>query len=302
MAAESFPILTLILLYQLFWAQLGLSTTYPITEDLYTRLVRYTRFSAAAYSSDCRVPPGGATVVSYINNNATDTQATLFRDDANQDLILAFRGTSSVQDFSSDFNQTLVPFSGGDGRCENCTVHGGYFRQWKSVAAVVTEDMKSSIADYPTYTISVTGHSMGASLAAFAAQSLHASFPDDNDRLTAYTYGQPRTGNPSWAAYMDSLLAQPGKLFRVTHANDGVPQVPSISDGYLHHEEEYWANDPPSVENTVRCEGDEPPDCNLSEPGIGIGNDGKGINLAHLVYFGISIGNPVDPGLSVCSG
>lgn len=89
-----------------------------VTEDIYNRLVRYTRFSAAAYSSDCRVPPEGATVVSYINNNTTDTQATLFRDDAHQDLIIAFRGTSSVQDFVSDFNQTLVPFSG----CENCTV------------------------------------------------------------------------------------------------------------------------------------------------------------------------------------
>lgn len=124
---------------------------------------------------------------------------------------------------------------------------------------MVTEDVKSSLADYPTYTISVTGHSMGASLAVFAAQTLHALFPDDNDRLTTYTYGQPRTGNPSWAAYIDSLLSQSGKLFRVTHANDGVPQVPSTSDGYQHHEEEYWANDPPSVENTVRCEGDEPP-------------------------------------------
>lgn len=38
----------------------------------------------------------------------------------------------------------------------------------------------------------------------------------------------------------------------------------------------------------------------LSESGIDVGNDGEGINPAHLLYFGISIGDHIDAGRSSC--
>lgn len=130
---------------------------------------------------------------------------------------------------------------------------------------------------------------MGGALASIAATALTGrGLP-----LTAYTYGQPRTGNPSYADYVDSVLP----IVRVTHDNDGVPQIPDPSDGYRHHGTEYWqAEDPASVADTYDCSagGQEPADCNLSRYGFGIGNDGRGINAAHLRYLGVSIGNPLD--------
>lgn len=69
------------------------------------------------------MPPNNSTVIRYFNNAATDTQATLFRDDTRKELVIAFRGTSDLQDFMSDFAQTLVPLNAvGTDDCSNCKV------------------------------------------------------------------------------------------------------------------------------------------------------------------------------------
>lgn len=70
-----------------------------------------TKYAAASYASVCTIPPNNATVVQYFNNAVTDTQATLFRDDAREELIIAFRGTSDLTDFTTDDAQALVPLT-----------------------------------------------------------------------------------------------------------------------------------------------------------------------------------------------
>lgn len=155
---------------------------------------------------------------------------------------------------------------------------------------------------------------MGAALASLAAVSL----TNLGYNLTTYTYGQPRTGNPAYATYVDTLFppslaaagapANNGGMYRVTHANDGVPQIPPQSAGYRHHSTEFWDSNssvlvPPTQAETYRCDGQEPADCNQSEPGYGIGGvDGIGINLAHLMYFAVLIGVPLVEGSVACSG
>ena len=110
----------------------------------------------------------------------------------------------------------------------------------------------------PSYALTITGHSLGASLASLASASMASSSLGLN--ITTYTFGQPRTGNSAYADYVDSLLPE-GKMFRVTHSNDGVPQTITTQDGYRHHSTEYWENDPASAANTVKCEGQEPAVC-----------------------------------------
>lgn len=132
---------------------------------------------------------------------------------------------------------------------------------------------------------------MGGALASLAAASLHGQ----NFTLTVYTYGQPRTGDQAYADYVDKVFPGANTMFRATHSNDGVPQIPPQSDGYRHHSTEYWESDDSDTSaTTYQCTGQEPQDCNQSEPGYGIGNGGIGINLAHLTYFGTSIGNPLN--------
>ncbi|OCK79977.1 feruloyl esterase A precursor [Lepidopterella palustris CBS 459.81] len=275
--------------------QAALATGPSVSTTFYNNFVRYTEFSAAAYANTCLNPPGSAVVSTYFDESSTDTQATLFRDDSSSELILAFRGTQDVKDFATDFDQTLVAYTSTGVSCDNCTVHEGYLGQWNSVSSAVLSAISSELSTHPTYNITVTGHSMGASLAVFASASLLGN----GYNVTTYTFGQPRTGDPAFADYIDEILPE-GKMYRCTHSNDGVPQTVTVADGYRHHKTEYWDNDPAGAGNTVQCTGDEPPDCNNSVLGTGLGANLTGINAAHLVYFGVVIGNPLDPGVTQC--
>lgn len=94
-----------------------------VSTTVYDQLARYARFASASYSSNCANPPFGSTVEKMFNDQKTDTQVTLFRDESAQEYILSFRGTSSVQDFVTDLQQDLVSCSAADGiSCLGCTV------------------------------------------------------------------------------------------------------------------------------------------------------------------------------------
>ncbi|KAJ9137151.1 feruloyl esterase A precursor [Pleurostoma richardsiae] len=292
-----FPIMGLAILLSSLTAAQKTAVDSAVLADLY----RYAAFSSAAYSSNCTVPPFGTAVEQYINDAGTDTQATLFRDDQAGEFILAFRGTSTVQDFLTDLDQDLVACSAKGISCMGCTCSRGYLRQYMAVQDSVAAAIDTGMGSHLGYSIVVTGHSMGGALASIGAASLKGQ----GASLVAYTYGQPRTGNTVYADYIDSQFPAASNattMTRVTHANDGVPQIPSQDDGYRHHTTEFWqSEDPASVDDTFMCTGQEPQDCNQSEIGIGIGNGGRGINAAHLRYLGISIGNPLDPD-AACRG
>lgn len=98
------------------------SAATPVDATLLATLERYAAFASAAYSSDCSQPPYDSVVEQYIDDAATSTQATLFRDDAYEEYILSYRGTSDIQDFLTDFNQDLVSCDAPGIDCSGCTV------------------------------------------------------------------------------------------------------------------------------------------------------------------------------------
>ena len=133
-------------------------------------------------------------------------------------------------------------------------VHGGYVAAWNSASSDIIAAINTQMASHSGYTLTVTGHSLGGSLASLASPSLVGV----GMAITTYTFGQPRTGNPAYANMVDQVLPF-GKMFRVTHANDGVPQTITVADGYRHHSTEFWENDPAGASTTVQCSGQEPP-------------------------------------------
>lgn len=115
-------------------------------------------------------------------------------------------------------------------------------------------------------------------MAALAAAQYSSAFPN----ITLYTLGEPRTGNPAFADFMEreyeATDPSTTRYFRITHADDGVPNEPPESDGYVHPGLEFWSEDPISPQNTFICMGREIQCCEAQ--------GGSGINGAHLVYFG----------------
>lgn len=106
----------------LLFAASVFSERIAIDATLTNTLTRYAWFASAAYSADCNIPPFNATTEKDFSDFFTDTQAKLFRDDAKQEFILAFRGTSSMIDVITDIRSSLVGCTPALPLCGNCTV------------------------------------------------------------------------------------------------------------------------------------------------------------------------------------
>lgn len=82
--------------------------------------MRYVAFASASYANVCETPPSGSSVVRYFSDAESDTQATIFRDDASKEIIVSIRGTSTPADLNADFDFSLQPLEGG--QCDRCKV------------------------------------------------------------------------------------------------------------------------------------------------------------------------------------
>ncbi|WP_437954610.1 lipase family protein [Sorangium sp. So ce119] len=82
----------------------------------------------------------------------------------------------------------------------------------------------------------ITGHSLGAAMAALAAARLFTDTKyGDIRRLLrgVYTFGQPMVGDAAFAARAEELLGD--RYFRFVYANDIVPRLPPLSTGRFAH-------------------------------------------------------------------
>lgn len=227
-------------------------------------------------------------MVKTIQNLITDTQAAIFKDDNAKELILSFPGSASLQDFITDFSFIPLYQVTAEG-CTSCSVHGGFYIAWRSIADDVTAALADLRSENPGYSTIITGHSLGGAIATLAYTDLKA---DNIPIEAAYTMGAPRVGNQAYADFNDALSGASnsdlGTLIRITHNMDGVPGLPGQALGFQHSRTEIYqlenAAGMQSPETTFRCFGQEAPDCNK-------GTARGFINQDHLVYTGVQMTN-----------
>jgi hypothetical protein len=211
-------------------------------------------------------------------------------------IILAFRGTYSIANTIVDLStvpQTYVPYPGDDDdksgsefidpkivpqtpsdetpppahprKCENCTVHTGFYSSWLHTRKVILPHLTDAIEKYPGYKLTLVGHSLGGAVAALAGLDFIARGWEP--RVT--TFGEPRIGNKEFMAYMNEQFnitsnEATNRFHRVTHVGDPVPLLPLAEWGFTMHSEEIFISAshlPPSVADIQYCEGDEDPSC-----------------------------------------
>ncbi|VDC07553.1 unnamed protein product [Peniophora sp. CBMAI 1063] len=254
-------------------------STGGIPQQVYDELVRYTQYSSAVYQPLCPNPLGNELVTEF-TNLLTGVHGFVARDDGRQEVIVAFRGSQQLPDMLTDSNMLLIPLDSvgpplngsGDAR-----VHAGFGVAFGSVSDLVLDIVVEQLRQYPSYSVVLTGHSMGGALAAIGGTLLKANATGAAVRV--FTFGQPRTGDANFADLLDKLIGS-DNVFRAVHTWDGVPTIIPRSLGYHHHSTEYWHfQEPPSRKNVRQCTGQEDPKCSAAVPSTGI-------NLAHDVYFG----------------
>merc|ERR1712000_456938 len=81
----------------------------------------------------------------------------------------------------------------------------------------------------------VVGHSLGGAMANFMVIDLYQRFGKKTDYF--YTMGAPRVGNTAFANYVDSIGIN---AWRLVHARDMVPHLPTENMGFTHNGVEVW--------------------------------------------------------------
>lgn len=95
----------------------------------------------------------------------TDVTGFVAVDTTNKLIVVAFRGSKSLQNWVTDFSFFLTKST----LCKDCEVSTGFWESWGEAEKVVLDAVKKAQAENPGFNVIATGHSLGGALANIAA-------------------------------------------------------------------------------------------------------------------------------------
>ncbi|KDO25438.1 hypothetical protein SPRG_09380 [Saprolegnia parasitica CBS 223.65] len=189
-------------------------------------------------------------------------------------IVIAFRGSMDTKNWLDNLSFLKTrPWSD----LPEVYVHQGFYWVYKSIAKQLWAALSELRATYPHAPIIVTGHSLGAAVAAIATVDLAAQHNVSVAQLL--TFGEPRVGTKGFVSHLLSIVPYLG---RVTHWRDLVPHVPFHWLGYVHSAQEIWYTEDSSVYTFCDPNDGEDPHCNNQFKATASIAD-------HLVYLNISM-------------
>ena len=181
--------------------------------------------SELVYSDREAVTSKGLAWGFHVDFHAIDeTECALFTRFDMSYAVLAFRGTSSLEDAitDADFLLEAGPLAG--------KVHSGFraalSKVWSEEGSLRKVLSGFELAFKRPLNLFLTGHSLGAALATVAAAALAELGLNDSIRAL-YTFGSPRVGNSRFAWAITKALR--GRFWRFDHNNDVVTRIPRRS-------------------------------------------------------------------------
>lgn len=179
-----------------------------------------------------------------------DVSAFIGFDSTENAIVVSFRGTRGFDQLTEEVaHSSLVSFP-----ADESTAKANEF--FVNAAGALKVELWTRIAllrsTHPDASLWVTGHSLGAAMAAITAFDLVHSGTATDDEVLVYTFGQPRVGDRAFSKLFADEISH---AFRVVAGADPVPHLPLQSAGYSHAGTEAWfpaAEDRGSVPSTPR--------------------------------------------------
>lgn len=156
----------------------------------------------------------------------TDLQGYLGILPSTKSIYIALRGSSSLLNWIDDFEIKKVKYTTYP-KC-NCYVHKGFYNSALNIKNLTINYLEFYKKLYPYYSISITGHSYGASV----AQLLSMELQKEGFNVSLYNYGQPRVGDIKYAYFVNTII---NDYWRVTHYKDIVPHIPPYKGFDFYH-------------------------------------------------------------------
>lgn len=182
--------------------------------------------------------------IDVIDTIIGDTNVLVAKDAIQNATVFAFRGSSDIQNWISNFELRLTsPYPD-----KNIQVHRGLHNEYLLYKDALTKYLPTNKNDK----VVITGHSSGGALSMFMAYDIHTEYD-----VTVYTFGKPRIGNANFAESANHI-----RHYRITHHNDIVPHLPEELLHYRHTNTEVWYSG--DDDRYKICETNEDKECSNS--------------------------------------
>ncbi|EAS02832.1 lipase family protein (macronuclear) [Tetrahymena thermophila SB210] len=215
----------------------------------------------------------GMTDVQAFNKKTKEAQGYCGYDASNKRIVVAYRGSSNIQNWIANFQAIPVKYAG----CQGCLVHDGFQLTLKEISDNINTCVQGLANKYQDAQVFVTGHSLGGALATLSV--LEIAKIVDPSKIVFMNFGSPRVGNQQFVEYFDSVITNG---IRVVNFKDIVPHLPLKIMDFKHVNTEVWMLSNGAVNDYKVCPTEEDPQCSDSV---------KLPNAAdHTNYFGFYTG------------
>ncbi|GFQ06540.1 phospholipase a(1) dad1 chloroplastic [Phtheirospermum japonicum] len=182
-----------------------------------------------------RTPAWVSTRSSWIGYVAVCTDEREIARLGRRDVVVAYRGTATCMEWVENLRATLTCLQPGDmspGR--GPMVQSGLLSLYTSsnddkhpsLQHTIRQEIDRILRKYPDepLSITVTGHSLGAALAALTAHDVTATF-ERAPLVTVVSFGGPRVGNKSFRRQLEKSGT---KVLRIVNSDDPITKVPGF--------------------------------------------------------------------------
>lgn len=153
----------------------------------------------------------------FINDKKTDIQVGITVNDINKRICVIFRGTESKKDWYYDLQVIKHHIK------DNIWIHSGFYNQLfdTNVYMKIVTEIKKQLEINPSYSIYITGHSLGAALATLFG---YIYSDETTKNINVISFASPRVGNEQWC---DSFIKKQNlHHYRITNNHDIVTAFP----------------------------------------------------------------------------
>ncbi|KAI8381061.1 Alpha/Beta hydrolase protein [Radiomyces spectabilis] len=175
-------------------------------------------------------------LVATFNDVAHDTAGFIVRDDEEKKIYMSFRGAYYHQNPLEAISVQQTRYA----PVQDALVATSSYDSYIEIQTLVIPMFAKELDAHPDYTLEVSGYSLGANTAIFAAMDLYQRERRITaDNLSIYNFGGFRPGNSVFASYVEGT----GIPFqRVVQYRDAVPHYPPSVLGFSHAGTENWVS------------------------------------------------------------